>query len=493
MKNIAIAGFQHETNTFSPDKARFADFVMEDGWPGLTEGEAIFTLFKDMNLPLAGFIETAQAASQWHLHPIVWASAEPCGLVEDDAFDIMTNKICQGIKAIEGLDGIYLDLHGAMVTESFRDGEGELLRRIRQLVGPDLPLVISLDLHANISPAMVEHCSAITVFRSYPHLDMAATGGRACELMQHIMQGKPLHKAMHQLPFLLPLTSQCTDVEPWLSIYQQLVDQPTLKSMDLALGFTPADTYDCGPCLLAYGDSQTDLEQAMAQMVTLLHEHKQAMHVPLPTAVKVAATAVIKAANSGKPVIIADVQDNPGGGGSADTTGVLRALLASGAMGAYVGVMNDPLVTQRAHEVGVGGRFKAALGGHNQLADDQPLNCELEVCFLADGHFLFTGEMYHGIEANVGPMALIKVIDEDSEVYVITSVNRIQLLDLGILRHVNVEPTKASIIAVKSSVHFRADFAPIASDIQIAASPGYLPCIVDEADYEYLRPSVRSS
>ncbi|MDO7555767.1 MAG: M81 family metallopeptidase, partial [Oceanospirillaceae bacterium] len=279
--NIAIAGFQHETNTFSPDLATYAEFMKEDGWPGLTEKSDIIPRLKNMNLPMAGFIEAVSVNKNILLHPIVWASAEPCGYVTQDAFDKIAAKICDGIAEIKSLDGIYLDLHGAMVTQNYQDGEGELLRRIRQLVGPSLPIVVSLDLHANISPAMVELSSAIAIFRNYPHLDMARSGARAYTLLQHLSAGKPLQKTMHQLPFLVPLTSQCTDLEPCKSIYKNLEQlnntDESLISLDFALGFPAADTYDCGPCVVAYGTDQQTVDTAINTMTAIVLEQEAAL------------------------------------------------------------------------------------------------------------------------------------------------------------------------------------------------------------------------
>ena len=475
--NIAIAGFQHETNTFSPDLATYAEFMKEDGWPGLTEKSDIIPRLKNMNLPMAGFIEAVSVNKNILLHPIVWASAEPCGYVTQDAFDKIAAKICDGIAEIKSLDGIYLDLHGAMVTQNYQDGEGELLRRIRQLVGPSLPIVVSLDLHANISPAMVELSSAIAIFRNYPHLDMARSGARAYTLLQHLSAGKPLQKTMHQLPFLVPLTSQCTDLEPCKSIYKNLEQlnntDESLISLDFALGFPAADTYDCGPCVVAYGTDQQTVDTAINTMTAIVLEQEAALSQTLFSADTAAKKATL---NNSQLVVIADAQDNPGAGATSNTTGVLRALLKHKAKQAYVAVLNDVEVTTQAHKQGLGARFRAELGGQNNVFNDQPLKCELEVCQLADGDFEFEGEMYHGITAHVGPMALLKVIEEGSDVYVITGINRVQCLDLAIFKHLNVNPQTASVIAVKSSVHFRADFSPIANEILIVASPGHHPC-----------------
>ena len=490
--NIAIAGFQHETNTFSPDLATYAEFMKEDGWPGLTEKSDIIPRLKNMNLPMAGFIEAVSVNKNILLHPIVWASAEPCGYVTQDAFDKIAAKICDGIAEIKSLDGIYLDLHGAMVAQNHQDGEGELLRRIRQLVGPSLAIVVSLDLHANISPAMVELSSAIAIFRTYPHLDMARSGARAYTLLQHLSAGKPLQKTMHQLPFLVPLTSQCTDLEPCKSIYKNLEQlnntDESLISLDFALGFPAADTYDCGPCVVAYGTDQQTVDTAINTMTAIVLEQEAALSQTLFSADTAAKKATL---NNSQLVVIADAQDNPGAGATSNTTGVLRALLKHKAKQAYVAVLNDVEVTTQAHKQGLGARFRAELGGQNDVFNDQPLKCELEVCQLADGDFEFEGEMYHGITAHVGPMALLKVIEEGSDVYVITGINRVQCLDLAIFKHLNVNPQTASVIAVKSSVHFRADFSPIANEILIVASPGHHPCELETVLYKHLRDGMR--
>ena len=170
---IAIAGFQHETNTFAPFATAYEDFLKADSWPGLTRGTDIPEVFAGLNIPISGFMA---AAADWTLLPLVWASAGPAAAVSDEAFERITDMITEGIAAAGDLDGVYLDLHGAMVTESFEDGEGEILRRVREVVGPDLPVVASLDFRVNTTAEMVAQASALTIFRSYPHVDMAGPG-----------------------------------------------------------------------------------------------------------------------------------------------------------------------------------------------------------------------------------------------------------------------------------------------------------------------------
>ena len=208
MTRIAIAGFQHETNTFGATKAGFAEFVEADAWPGLLRGEAVIAGTTEHNLPMAGFIEAAHTDPSIELVPLLWCAAEPSSYVTDDAFDRIAGMILAGLAEAGPLNGLYLDLHGAMVTESHEDGEGELLRRVRQAVGPNLPIAVSLDFHANVTSDMVKQVSALTIFRTYPHIDMATTGARAFTLLRHLLSGGALHAAFRQAPFLVPLTAQ---------------------------------------------------------------------------------------------------------------------------------------------------------------------------------------------------------------------------------------------------------------------------------------------
>src|SRR4249920_281588 len=175
MARIAIGGFQHETNTFAPSKADYAAFEKGGGWPGVQYGEPIFSAVEGTNIPAAGAIQALRALG----HSMVgtaWAAASPSAHVTADAFEKILTGITQNLQDAGRVDGVYLDLHGAMVSEEFEDGEGEILRRVRELVGPRVPVVASLDLHANMTQAMVRNVDAMVAYRTYPHVDMADTG-----------------------------------------------------------------------------------------------------------------------------------------------------------------------------------------------------------------------------------------------------------------------------------------------------------------------------
>src|SRR6202521_3061292 len=222
MTRIAVGGFLHETNTFAPTKADYADFVHGGGWPAMAQGPDVLKTIRNINVGVAGFIEQAEP-NGWELLQTIFCASSPSAHVTEDAFERIAKVMVDGIRAAGPLDAVYLDLHGAMVTEHLDDGEGEVLKRVRQVIGKDLPLVVSLDLHANVTPAMVEHADALIAYRTYPHVDMADTGRAAARHLSLLLRsGQRFAKAFRQLPFLIPISWQCTNDQPTRGIYEKL-------------------------------------------------------------------------------------------------------------------------------------------------------------------------------------------------------------------------------------------------------------------------------
>src|ERR1043166_6777893 len=206
MTRIAAGGFLHETNTFAPTKATYDAFIHGGGWPRMVLGADIPKIIRRINVGLAGFIEAADAKG-WELVPTVFAAATPSAHVTRDAFERIAKVMVDGIAAAGPIDAVYLDLHGAMVSEHFDDGEGELLARVRRLIGPELPLVVTLDLHANVTPEMVAHADALIAYRTYPHVDMAETGRASARHLALLLKtGQRFAKSFRQLPFLIPIS-----------------------------------------------------------------------------------------------------------------------------------------------------------------------------------------------------------------------------------------------------------------------------------------------
>ena len=484
---IAVGGFHHETNTFAPTKASFEMFRRADGWPGLCRGEAVLADTAGINLPIAGFVEAARASGR-SFAPLVWANASPSAQVEEEAFERIAGMMVDDLRGAGPVDAVYLDLHGAMVAEHLEDGEGELLRRTRDIIGPDIPLVASLDLHANISPSMADRADALVVFRTYPHVDMAETGARTARLLERIFaEGRPA-KGFRQIPFLIPLTAQCTLVEPAESLYAGLDERErgAIASVSLAGGFPLADTPDCGPAALAYASDERSAAEAADALADAVLDARGRFDGSFLSPEEAVARAD-RAGRPGRPVVIADSCDNPGGGGGGDTTGLLRALAAQQPEGALLGLLIDPEAAEAAHEAGAGARLALALGGRSGIPGDGPFETEAVVRRLGNGAFTCTGPFYGGNRMQLGPMALLEL---PGGLQVAIASRKVQAADREMFRHLGVEPADCRILALKSSVHFRADFGPIAGEVLIAAAPGPVAADPGVLAFSRLRPGV---
>lgn len=489
MTRIAVGGFLHETNTFAPTKATWEAFVHGGGWPAMTTDADVLKVMRGINVGLAGFVEDAEARG-WELIPTIACGASPSAHVTKDAFERVVKVMIDGIKAAGKLDAVYLDLHGAMVTEHLDDGEGEILARVREVIGPDLPLVVSLDLHANVTPQMVEHADALIAYRTYPHVDMADTGrASAKHLALLLSSGQKLSKAFRQLPFLIPISWQCTFDEPTKGIYDKLaaLESDAVPTLSFAPGFPAADFPDCGASVFAYGRTQADADAAADKVAALVIGHEDDFDGPIYTPDDGVKLAMQLAEGASKPIIIADTQDNPGAGGDSDTTGMLRALVRANAQRAAIGVIYDPASAKAAHDAGVGTTVQLALGGKSGIAGDAPYEESFVVEQLSDGRFVAPGPYYGGREMEMGPSACLRIGD----VRVVVSSHKAQLADQAMYRYVGIEPTAQAILVVKSSVHFRADFQPIAEKLLICAAPGAMPADPASLAWTRLRKGIR--
>jgi len=377
-----------------------------------------------------------------------------------------------------------------MVTEHLDDGEGEILARVRKVIGKDLPLVASLDLHGNVTPQMVEHADALIAYRTYPHVDMADTGRAAAKYLALLLRSKQrFARAFRQLPFLIPISWQCTNDQPTKGIYRKLaaLQSETVPTLSFAPGFPAADFPDCGPSVFAYGRTQADADAAADELAKLIIGHESDFDGRIYTPDEGVRHAMELAKHASKPVVIADTQDNPGAGGDSDTTGMLRALVRNGAKRAAIGVIYDPQSAKAAHAAGVGATVTLALGGKSGIPGDAPYKETFIVDKLSDGQFVAPGPYYGGRDMDMGPSAALRIGD----VRVVVSSHKAQLADQAMYRYVGIEPTEQSILVNKSSVHFRADFEPIAEKLIICAAPGAMPADTAALPWTRLRPGIR--
>jgi len=482
---IAVGGFQHETNTFAPTRADYAAFESGGGWPPLTFGDAIAPRLEGANIPAAGAIGALHAAGHATVG-LAWGAASPSAQVTKDAFERIGGAIVSRLADAGPVDGVYLDLHGAMVADHLDDGEGELLARVRRVVGPQVPVVASLDLHANVTRAMVAASDGMVAYRTYPHVDMAETGTRAARmLLDLIRRGKPLAKSVRTLDFLTGIPSQCTTIEPGRRLYALL--ERLEREHDTVLSFTPgfpmADFPECGMAVFGMGAEEARVQVAVAALRQAVADAEGEFRMEL-YAPDDAVRRAMKRGAPGAPVVLADTQDNPGAGGNGDTTGLLRALIEQKANDAVLGLLIDAPSAQRAHEVGQGGTSVFNLGGISKIPGDAPLSGEFTVEKLADGRFTCTGPMFKGFRMTLGNMALLRSRAAPG-VRVVLASRKVQAADQEMFRHVGVEPRTQRIMALKSSVHFRADFEPIAKEVLVVKSPG--PALADPAEFKWTR------
>ncbi len=485
---IGVCGFQHETNTFAPFPTGWNNFRQPGAWPPFATGAQAIEQARGLNVPIGGFVDSADG---FDLVPILYAAAEPGGMVTADAFDRITGELCDRLADAGDLDGVYLDLHGAMVTEGYQDGEAEVLARVRQVIGPDLPLAVSLDLHGNLSPELVCLASCMTIYRTYPHVDMAATGARAVALLGTLLErGEPFATAFRQLDYIIPITAQSTRREPGARLYGMLdgLVGPGVASVDFAFGFPPADIHDCGASVYACGSDQAAVDAAADTMLGALQGAEDDFISPLVPA----ATAVRRAmeVNGHKPVILADPQDNPGAGAPGDATGLLAAMLDGNATG-VIGMIWDAKTAAQAHEAGVGAMIDAHIGGQFPDTGGPAIAVRASVEQLSDGVFLCTGPMFGGLTAHLGPCARLRVRQGGGDLTIVVGSNRAQNADQAILRHIGADPDAYKVVAVKSAIHFLADYEPIAEEVIFAESPGANPCRIEAIPYTNLRPGVR--
>ena len=497
MTRILIAGYQHETNTFAPSLADWAAFNTGETFPAFVRGQAMMAQLTGLNLPVGGFIDAARREG-WELVPSVWAGATPSSYVTREAFERISQAILEDVATalVQGLEGVYLDLHGAAVAEHVDDCEGELLARVRALVGPSVPVVASLDLHANVTQRMLSMADALVSYRTYPHVDMADTGERAAVLLrERLRQGHRHVQHAARLPFLIALNAQSTWMSPAQEIYQELaaIEANTGCMLSFCMGFPASDFPECGPVVWGHGGAA---EQAVQRLYERVSQPAQ-WHPEFLDAREAVELAVSVAENQSAPVVIADTQDNPGAGGDSNTTGMLHALLQQGvgrlwSQQVALGLLYDPHAARKAHEAGVGAVLELALGRSvptfTGQPSDPPVQGRFTVRGLGEDWCQMKGPMMTGVNVHIGPCACLEL----DGVLIAVASGKMQMLDRELFRAVGIHPEQMKLVVVKSSNHFRADFTPIASRVLVAKASGPMAADPGDLPWKRLDPRMRT-
>lgn len=487
---IAVGGIGHETNSFAEGVTPLEKFLRGGEFPAAMTGDVLVSTLSKLNFGASGFIRSMRDEAE--LIPLAWGQGGAGAPVADEAFEWFATRIVDALKAAgpTTLDAVYLDLHGSMMTESLDDAEGELLRRVREVVGPTKPVVASMDYHGNLTAQMMNALDALSAYRTYPHIDRHDAGARVAGMLREVLvRGQPTYKKIKRGPFLIPLPFENTDRHPSGTLVSLVEPRPEgVLSFEYVPGFPASDFPEAGPSAFAVGYDEAAVDKAVdglhARLVGLESDFAEPILSPTDALARV---AELRVEGIQGPIILADTQDNPGGGGTSDTTGLLEAMIEAKVENAALAMMHDPEAALAAHKAGVGAHVTLDLGGRNGPDGVRPYSGTFLVKAISDGNFVTTGRTIGGRSIRLGPTAVLTIGGVD----VIVGSTRMQPYDLMIFQHLGVEPEDYAILGLKSTVHFRADYAPLAKAIILVKAPGLHLADLTEYPFRKLRDGVR--
>ncbi len=468
---VLTAEFITENNTFKKGWTELHDFRVDT----LAEGDEAIAMRGGANTELAGFLDAAKDRG-WEMTHVISALASPNAPVSMEAYEYVTGRICDAIRARQDkIDGILLGLHGAQVAEGHEDGEGELLRRIRALVGPGMPIAATLDLHANATEAMARDAQIWVTYKTYPHIDMRLSGKRAGLLLDDAMAGRTRPATIRRhIPMMDEANAGRSDVGPLVQAYEKAraeEAEPGILSVSLNAGFSDADIAEMGPAVYvtydrnAAGAGQRAAEIADAHARAIWDARHSCANTFLEVTEAVAQAEGFDASKG--PLVIADYADNPGSGAYGDSTNLLKAMLDAKLADAVFAPMIDPEAAAELHRHKEGETVTIAVGGKNDPAfGGPPLTLTGRIERLSDGAFRGDGPMLGGLDRSYGPTAVLKV--DGIEILIVTE--REQMLDRQQLYAFGIDPTRRKVLALKSMQHFRAAFEPIAGKVIVCDS-----------------------
>jgi microcystin degradation protein MlrC len=458
--HIAVLGFSIECNRFAPvaTEVDFRTRTLISGPDLITEARAPAPR---MLGELPGFIAAMDEAGPWQPVPSLLAMAEPNGPVDQDFFGRLLQRWQSDLTAAGKLDGVYLVLHGAGLTTGDHDPEGTLLALVRRIVGPDIPVVATFDLHANVSDADVTLLNGFVGYRTNPHLDMRERGAEAAALLHRLLGGTRTFLARVRLPIVPPTVTQLTGKDVPNRPYGELIDLGQQRmaeapyagrvlNVSVMGGFAYADTPFNGLTAVVTATDQ-DAADALAAEIAQAGWNRRNKFRPTLTSLD---EAVRLAKTTDTPLIFADVADNPGGGGRGNTMAILQAFHAAAVTGALVGVIHDPELAAEAHAKGVGAVFDARFnrGGGDEFAN--PFTAQAVVASLRDQPILGRRGIYANNTLDIGKAAMLVL----GGITVVVLTHRYQCADPMFFEAFGLDIAAARVVVVKSRGHFRGGF-----------------------------------
>ncbi|HEY7158757.1 MAG TPA: M81 family metallopeptidase [Gemmataceae bacterium] len=477
---IAIAGFMHESNTFNPllaDRAAFVAQCLKVGTDWLDE-------WRDAHHEVGGFIEAAHVEG-FEPAPLLMAWATPAGPVTDTVFDEITGRLGELLRDSRA-DGLLLALHGAMVAQSHLDADGEVLARLRRVVGREMPIAVTLDLHGNVSQRLIDHCDLAVAYRTCPHVDQRECGRRAAGLLVRRLRGEIRPRmALAKPPLLVNIMAHDTSrppLRPFMEAARALEQQPRILAVSLLPGFAYADVPQMGPSILVVGDGDDDhARRAADRLAEELWQARERFAAPLPDA----ASAVAQALRADKrPVVLVDTGDNVGGGSAGDGTTILHELLRQGATDSVV-CLYAPEEVKQCRAAGADNAVSLVVGGKVDRLHGEPLPVSGRVRLLHDGTYIESEARHGGRRVNhMGDSALVELPGRN---WLVLNSLRHPPFSLGQLTCLGIRPHEQRILVVKAAIAYKAAYVPIAGTIIEVDTPGLTAVNPERFAYQHIR------
>lgn len=482
-RNILLAEIMHESNTFNQIATTKADFAGRY-W---LEGDEIAPNLAGTNTEVWGVLEAGKAKG-WHItHPFA-ASASPSGPMAAADWDAVKSKITAPLRAGVKFDAIILVLHGAMVTQTAHDADGELLALVRALAGPETLLAATLDMHANVSEVMAQSADLLMAYRTYPHVDQFDRGQHVADLIETTLsEGQDLTLSFARKAMMDAAdhgrTSPPGPMNRLLTRAEEIERDPSVVCVSLQIGFPWADVDHQGPSVVVTGTDQVACDAYANEMIDALWASREETQLQFAQP----DDALARALEPGDgPFIMADFADNPAGGAYGDSPNLLRHMVDADLQNAAFATISDPISVQRAVSAGEGATIEMEIGGRGAPELTPPLLIRGQVTVINDGEFVCEGPMWKGVQFSMGPSAVVQV----GGIEIILSSVPTSVMDLQVFRCMGIEPATKSVLALKSRNHFRAAYEPLARGVLLVDAGGIASMRLAELPYRNLQRPV---
>lgn len=486
-RRVAILGLMLESNSFSPVTTE-TDFLNRVYLAGDEILQDLGSADPMLPTELRGFAKEMSSQCDWTPVPILVGLVEAGGPLDHGFFLETFSDMKSRLQAAMPVDAVYICNHGAMITTENKDPDGEIFAMVREVVGPDVPVVATLDLHGNVSHRMVDSVDSIVAYRTNPHVDMLARGKEAADTLLELLDGMKPDVSFIRLPVTPPTVTLLTEAGPYADLinYGQTLIDGEVFNVSILGGFAYSDTPKNGLAIIVSSRLSNGSAQRAAQKIAdrAWAEHKRYTPVLTPLEEAVQQVLAVGADANLPPVILADVADNPGGGGNGNTMWIIEALHRAGATGVIVGVINDPALAAEATALGEGASFDAVFNRAGADEFSHRFEAKAKVVRLRDGECVGRRGFYAGRKMNLGTTALLDL----GGIQVVVISVRTQCADPVFLEMMGLDIAKARAVVVKSRGHFRAGFNEFFGHDQVIEvdAPGLTSPILSRFDFKNL-------